>query len=397
MTYVILDLEFNGAYSKKKQRFISEIIEFGAVKCDEKLNIIDTFSCLVTPQISKKLNSHVSKLTHIHMAELQESNNTFTQVLPRFQAFLGDSILMSWGTSDILVLAENYRYYYDEETMPFVSAYVNLQTFCERALEYHDASRQMGLSTCAGMLGIGYDEGELHRALTDAELTSLCFQKLYQRELFEPYIMPCDADFYKRITFKNYNICDPKSPEIDRHELYCECDRCGHRAWRRGKWKVKNKSFRANFRCLRCKHDFEGRITFKMTYDGIKVIRSTAELPDKNAQTAKPEQKATQPQKETQQKQNKGQKQPQQQKSAQPQKQNKGQKQPQPQKDALPQKPGKGQKPQQKQKQPQQKDPRQQKAPQQKSSPAPFEPQPIFLPSDNVTKPKLTDQFLSDD
>lgn len=328
MNYVILDLEFNGAYSKKKHRFVSEIIEFGAVKCDEKLNIIDTFSSLVTPQISKKLNSHVAKLTHIRMDELQQSNNTFTHVLSRFRKFLGDATLMSWGTSDILVLRENYQYYFEEEEMPFVSAYVNLQSYCERALDYHDASHQMGLSTCAEQLGIGYDDGELHRALTDAELTSLCFQKLYKAELFEDYVMACDADFYQRITFKNYNICDPKSPDIDKREMYCLCDRCGHKAWRRGRWKIKNKSFRAQFRCLRCRHDFEGRIIFKMTYDGVKVIRSSVELPPK-AESAPPQPKQAQ--------------------------------KPDAQLKAF------------------------------------SAPDPVFLPSDGVRKPKLTDQFLSDD
>ena len=296
MIYVILDLEFNGAYSKKKQRFVNEIIEFGAVKCDEKLNIIDTFSTLVTPQISKKLNSHVSKLTHINMTELQESNNTFTHVMSRFKKFLGSGVLMSWGTSDVLVLMENYQYYFGEEKLPFLSAYENVQSYCESALDYHDTAHQMGLSTCAQMLGIGFEDDALHRALTDAELTSLCFQKLYQKERFEEFLEKCDDDFYRRITFKNYNICDMKSPEIDRREFYFVCENCGHKAWRRGKWKVKNKSFRANFRCLRCKRDFEGRITFKKTYDGVKVIRRAVEPPQQNPkpEDAKPTQASAQ-------------------------------------------------------------------------------------------------------
>ena len=292
MTYIILDLEFNGAYSKKKHRFVNEIIEFGAVKCDEKLNIIDTFSTLVTPQISKKLNSHVSKLTHINMSELQESNNTFAHVLSRFKKFLGDGTLMSWGASDVLVLMENYQYYCGEEQLPFLTSYVNLQSYCESALGYQDTAHQMGLSTCAEMLGIGYEDDALHRALTDAELTSLCFQKLYTPELFGEFVMQCDGEFYRRITFKNYSICDAKSPDIDRKEFYFVCECCGHKAWRRGKWKLKNKSFRAHFRCIRCKRDFEGRITFKKTYDGVKVIRRAVDLPlpEKAQQQSQPQQ-----------------------------------------------------------------------------------------------------------
>jgi inhibitor of KinA sporulation pathway (predicted exonuclease)/transcription elongation factor Elf1 len=279
MNYIVLDLEFNGAYSKKKSCFVNEIIEFGAVKCDEQLNIIDNFSELVTPQISKKLNSHVKQLTRLKMSELQESNNTFTHVLSKFKKFLGDGMLLSWGTSDILVLMENCGYYLGEEKLPFLCAYANLQAYCEQALDYHDRSRQMGLSTCAELIGIGYDDGTLHRALTDAELTSLIFQKLYKAELFERYVQPCDEDFYKRITFKNYNLYDIKDPGVDRREFYFNCDCCGKRAWRRSRWTVKNKSFRARFRCIRCHRDFEGRLTFKQCYDSVEVFRRAVDLP----------------------------------------------------------------------------------------------------------------------
>ena len=279
MTYVILDLEFNGAYSKKKHCFVNEIIEFGAVKCDEQLNIVDTFSAFVAPQISKKLNSHVSKLTRINMSDLQASNNTFTHVLSRFRKFLGDAVLLSWGAGDVLALMENYNYYCGEEFLPFLSSYVNLQSYCERALDYHDRSRQMGLSTCAEMIGLRFDSESLHRALTDAELTSLCFQKLYRPELFELFIEVCDEDFFRRITFKNYNISDPRDPAIDRREFYFICDRCGRKAWRRSKWTVKNKTFRARFRCMRCRRDFEGRLTFKKTYDGVEVFRRIVDPP----------------------------------------------------------------------------------------------------------------------
>ena len=280
MTYIVLDLEFNGAFSKRHHRFFNEIIEIGAVKLDENLNMVDTFSQLVTPQISKKLNSHVSQLTHINMAQLKECNNTFTHVFSKFKEFLGDGILLSWGNSDILVLMENCRYFYGIETLPFLAAYCNLQTYCEAALDYHDRSRQMGLSACAEMLGIGFEDNSLHRALIDAELTSLCFQKLYDPELFERYVDVCDERFYQKITFKNYNIYDIHDPDVNKKEMYFLCDQCGRKARRKSKWRVKNKTFRAKFRCFRCKREFEGRITFKKCFDSVKIIKRIAEIPD---------------------------------------------------------------------------------------------------------------------
>lgn len=53
MNIVILDLEWNGAYSRRLHGFINEIIEFGAVKLDAQLNITDRFSCFVKPQVTK--------------------------------------------------------------------------------------------------------------------------------------------------------------------------------------------------------------------------------------------------------------------------------------------------------------------------------------------------------
>lgn len=284
MEYIILDLEFNGTYSKHRHKFVNEIIEFGAVKCDEQLNITDTFSQLITPQIAKKLNSHVSALTHITIDELKESNNTFSHVMAKFRKFLGDGVLMTWSNSDVLVLSENYKYFFGNDRMPFLKYYVNLQKYCERALGYSDKAHQMGLSTCAEMLGITFEDDSLHRAFNDAELSAACFKALYDPELLAQFMYTCDDKFYRRLTFKNYNICDLKDPNIDRREMYFNCETCGRRALRRSKWRLKNRSFRANFRCLRCHKDFEGRITFKQCFDHVAVTKKIAELPVKEKQ-----------------------------------------------------------------------------------------------------------------
>ena len=284
MNYIILDLEFNGTYSKHRHKFVNEIIEFGAVKCDEQLNIIDTFSELVTPQISKKLNSHVSALTHITIDELKESNNTFSRVMSKFRKFLGDDVLMTWSNSDILVLMENYRYFFGNDKLSFLKYYVNLQKYCERAIGYSDKSRQLGLSTCAEMLGITFEDDHLHRAYDDAKLTALCFKACYDQELLEQFLYVCDDDFYRRVTFKNYNICDLKDPNINKKEMYFNCDTCGRRALRRSKWRLKNRSFRAYFRCIRCRRDFEGRISFKQCFDHVNITKKIVEIPPKEKQ-----------------------------------------------------------------------------------------------------------------
>ena len=103
MNIVILDLEWNGAYSRRLHGYINEIIEFGAVKLDQKLNITDRFSCFVKPQVGKKISSIISDLTSITDAHLSDAM-PFLQVMSRFRKWAGNCVIATWGTSDILAL-----------------------------------------------------------------------------------------------------------------------------------------------------------------------------------------------------------------------------------------------------------------------------------------------------
>ena len=49
MNFIIFDLEWNNAYNYKLKRGMNEIIEIGAVKLDENLDVVDTFKQLIKP------------------------------------------------------------------------------------------------------------------------------------------------------------------------------------------------------------------------------------------------------------------------------------------------------------------------------------------------------------
>ncbi len=66
-------------------------------------------------------------------------------------------------------------------------------------------------------------------------------------------------------------ICDLTNPLIKRSDMMFYCDACGRRASREGEWQLKNKSYRANFRCKHCDNRFIGRVQFKLKYDGMVV------------------------------------------------------------------------------------------------------------------------------
>ena len=155
MSYVILDLEWNGSYSKTAHRFVNEIIEFGAVKTDDEFNIIDTFSELVHQKIGR-----VKQLTKITNEELAEGGIDFLAATEKFGDFLGNDVLMTWGTSDIHALIDNYRYYLDNGHIPFLTRYCDIQEYCEKAMDKYDEGNQIGLGVCAEMPGGGFSEEE---------------------------------------------------------------------------------------------------------------------------------------------------------------------------------------------------------------------------------------------
>lgn len=282
MNFVILDLEWNGSYSKKRKGFINEIIEFGAVKFNENMELISKFSVLVRPQIGKKISGKIKNLTHLSNEELS-SGRTFTSALSKFIKFAGDSIIMTWGTSDILALMDNSKYYLTTDRLPFLKRYVDLQKYCESRINTDMPSgQQMGLSVAAELLNIDTANMTLHRALDDSVLSYACFKKAYDKESFSAFIEDATCEeFYRKILFKTIYISDPNNPLIDQSLMFMECEQCSCRTEQKSVWEFKNKSFRAKFLCPKCNKEFVGRIQFKLKYEGLIVTKKITLIEEK--------------------------------------------------------------------------------------------------------------------
>ena len=273
MSYVILDLEWNAAFHKKEQRYINEIIEFGAVKVDDALNITDTFSTLVKPKIGKRLVSKVKELTKLSIDELKDGV-TFAQAVESFTEFASNSVIMTWGTSDVHALIENFHCFFGNRHITFLHKYCDIQEYCEKSMGLYDKSAQMGLSVCAEKLGVEFCEDDQHRAVADAVLSLKCIKELIDRNPLEPYIQDADCErFYDKMTFKTHYISDLNDPEIDKTQLRFYCESCGRRAARVTKWKRRNRSFSADFQCRGCGNRFGARVSFKKTFDEITALR----------------------------------------------------------------------------------------------------------------------------
>lgn len=271
MFYVIFDLEWNNAYDYKLGKGINEIIEIGAVKLDEKLNIVDTFKQLIKPRHSK-LSSRFKRLTHISAEEINENGIPFADAVEDFSRWSGreNSVFMSWSNSDLYVLTDNFKKLLGRSNIDFIRKYADVQKYCQYFLE-DNGPNQVGLSRCAEMLEISADCENLHRALEDCYLAAECFKKVFDREKFSEFIVECDVDFFERLVFKPYYITKNVTEDFNVNEQKLSCPYCKSELRVLRNYESVNKSFRTVCECRNCKKKFWAFIRAKRTYDGVEV------------------------------------------------------------------------------------------------------------------------------
>ena len=99
MNYIIVDLE--ATCEENNRSFFNEIIEIGAVKINDKLNIVDKFSMFVRPKLNPLLTEFCRTLTSITQSDVDQAD-TFDKVLSKFLEWIGEDeyIICSWGFYD---------------------------------------------------------------------------------------------------------------------------------------------------------------------------------------------------------------------------------------------------------------------------------------------------------
>lgn len=274
MHYIILDLEWNNTYARRIKGFLNEIIEVGAVMLDEKLNVIDEFSCFVKAQVGKKLRSNVKHLTNITNEDIR-SGIVFTRAMSKFRDWIGseENVVLTWGDGDIRVLIENFKYLNGISTIPFLTNYADIQLFVQQVLGVSKA-QQLGLSAAAEKLNIDEDKFSHHRALDDSKLTAECFKKTFDKEKLAKFISPCDSNFYGKLAFKPYAISSMRNPNVDKSLFNYTCEKCGSKGKIVKDWRFSNQYFRAIYCCPVCKNKARVAIRFKKYYDRIEVKKN---------------------------------------------------------------------------------------------------------------------------
>lgn len=290
MFYVIFDLEWNNAYDYRTNKGMNEIIEIGAIKLDEKLNIADTFKQLVKPKLSRRLSSRFKNLTHISMEEINHCGIAFSDAISEFERWSGgeNSVFLSWSNSDLYVLIDNFKKFIGTSSVDFIKKYADLQKYCQSFINT-DGSNQISLSNCAELFKIDVDTENLHRALEDCFVSAECFRKVFDKKRFSNFVTECDRAFFERLVFKPYYLTKCISEDFNVNTQPLNCPYCKSNMRIIKNYESVNKCFRTVCECKQCKKKFWVFIRAKKTYDGIMVSKKINIMNKKKSRNFQPQ------------------------------------------------------------------------------------------------------------
>lgn len=172
--HIILDFEMNPVAkgSKVRAELKREIIEIGAVKLNERFDVVDRFSCLVNPQYNVEVNEYVTRLTGITSAEVHKAKS-FAAVLKMFAEWIGEGKIRiySWSDSDLIQLRDECMHK-GLEVPANMKRWVDFQPIYPRLMKIKSYHPKMSLHDAAEWYGLDFETKSAHRALYDAEITA---------------------------------------------------------------------------------------------------------------------------------------------------------------------------------------------------------------------------------
>jgi len=231
MNYIVLDLEWNQAvtYSEmvKEPVFLTgEIIQFGAVKLNDRFEQEDTFQCRVTPQFYTEIHPRVAEVTQLSTSDLR-SGSKFADAFRSFCDWCGNDIaLLIWGTEDLKILRKNMELHeFDTDYLP---PCYNLQNIFAAQIT-HD-TRQYKLSGALALLK--ETPFDAHDALNDAKSTVLLCNHLdlvKGIEEYQPIVENKDGIVESYEFEEEYE--DINDALSDDYVVSFECPLCGEIVW----------------------------------------------------------------------------------------------------------------------------------------------------------------------
>ena len=181
MEHIFIDLEMNNV-AKEHKDFIrvsrQETIEIGAVKLDDKFEVVDEFKEYVKPQFNAIIEPKFVHLTGITTADVSGAD-VFAKVLKRFIKWCGsDYKIYSWSDCDKNQLQNEIKakelseFDNDEGLRYMYENWIDYQNEFKNELHL---SHIMSLSKAVDLSGMAF-QGKAHDGLIDARNTALLFR-----------------------------------------------------------------------------------------------------------------------------------------------------------------------------------------------------------------------------
>ena len=290
MNYIVLDLEWNQSAKGKEYSISSmpfEIIQIGAVKLNNKFEVIGEFDRLIRPQVYKTLHSVCSEITEITQ-EMLLSGEHFVDVAEDFFDWCGsDYIFCTWGSGDLIELQRNMNHYGMDNTFPMPFLFYDVQKLY--SICFSNGKTRISLQTAVQELKLEESE-RYHMAVYDAKYTAqvmkcLEFSRVEKFYSIDTYRVPGNRKEEITINFGDYSKYISRAFETrekaanDREVRSCRCFMCGKPMARMIKWfATGRKSYYGLFLCE--EHGFiKGRLYTKNTddekYFAVKILKRT--------------------------------------------------------------------------------------------------------------------------
>lgn len=244
MDYIVFDLEFNQLYAKKNEEINNnnnnlgnnniiesnplqnkyniidnktcempfEIIQIGAIKLNENLEVLSTFNKLVKPSLYKEIHPFIEDLTGINN-EMVKNEQCFPSVYKEFLKFIGsnDFTMCVWGIDDIKQLIRNINFY-KLNIHNNIKKYIDIQSLASKEYKTKKGNR-LGLKAAVEFWNIPI-KNDFHNALNDAIYTTEVFRNIFNKNL--------KPNIYSN---PNYNRLTNKSLKVDSDKLISQFEK----------------------------------------------------------------------------------------------------------------------------------------------------------------------------
>jgi inhibitor of KinA sporulation pathway (predicted exonuclease) len=178
MNYIIFDLEATCWENDKSKT--SEIIEIGAVKLNDRLEVVNTFSKFIKPVIYPVLSDFCIRLTSIEQKDV-DTADIFKNVIVEFENWITSSdtevALCSWGFYDKKQIYKECKVKnYSGRIHSLLDKHISIK---------HQFAEIKGISPCGmsrglDLLGLPL-EGIHHRGIDDAKNITKIFVAVFDK------------------------------------------------------------------------------------------------------------------------------------------------------------------------------------------------------------------------